>query len=884
MEGATLGQDSDFVLSGSWECVDMENVEDEPVLESNAVAPVACPREAMGSPMRKYRAVGAHAEKQGVYSIEEAQSAFSWNDLFQASPSQACRKTPTAREIAKVENSQVESTKRKGWFSWLHGVPEVAQDLSHIPREPLRESVGQDAASSLQEHPENMVEAWALHSDADMHRSAHTEVQACGAIGNDEPAWNANQTVPVTEETREPTLAEVTETSYLPSAFLEHAVCPPASIAAEVGNNYPATYNEFESASEFAAEVGHNYPATYNEFESAREFAAEVGHNYPATYNEFESASEFATEVGHNYPATHNEFESASEFAAEVGHDYPATYNYQQHTTLTPLSPSAPIATVSVGSHGSETSGVVGSEMSGRDICREHLAAAASDCHQGALARDLLDTQPLAERFEDTQPLAERFEDTQPFAGGSNCQDREGMTLLLCTEEGEENESEEEQGQDKEDVEIGEDEHEYKDGDEREDEGEEEDAHYDKEFQEDVEVALADVQEEPGERAAGAAEADDNRSVSRYTQVDRDAVEPYAAKLMQAADIPSRNKGSAVEFRRLIDEACDLTSDSLLQRSMKKAAQEFRQSNERLGRIALDRLIAKVVFDKIANLFTDFQQTEESCLRTREMSHRYSQVFLRMYLHDPPCPKLAELPDELRPAASKYDADVQSRLKTCWCRFLESHSMNTDLRAVRLRDLLDGRLHNRLNGMSRRVRKGAKTDVSNLSADSERTALVNSFTEWLTPKMTSEMTVRHYSRCLRDFLNKRNSPETMANKQCANAPDHYQQYHQATLGHFSRFWTSNEGARTRWQRYVKHIQELVQQFQQYLKGIALKNKTRSSYVAIIQSLFGLPAQRASGVSSDMSPRSLVDTGLTIDGLSMIDRAALKHFRDFWATR
>lgn len=353
---------------------------------------------------------------------------------------------------------------------------------------------------------------------------------------------------------------------------------------------------------------------------------------------------------------------------------------------------------------------------------------------------------------------------------------------------------------------------------------------------------------------------------------------------MQAADIPSRNRGSAVEFRRLIDEACDLTSDSVMQRSMKKAAKEFRQSNERHGRIALDRLIAKVVFDQIANLFTDFQQTEKSCLGTRETSHRYSQAFLRMYLHDPPCPKLAKLPDELRPAASKFDADVQSRLKTCWCRFLESQSMNTDLRAVRLRDLLDGRLHNRLNGMSGRVRKGAKTDESNFSADSERTALVNSFTEWLTPKMTSEMTVRHYSRCLRDFLNKRNSPETMANKQCANAPDHYQQYHQATLVQFSRFWTANEGARTRWQRYVKRIQELVQQFRRYLNGIALRNKTRSSYVASIQSLFGLPAQRASGVCSDMSPRSLVDTGLAMDGLSMIDRAALQHFRDFWGTR
>ena len=67
-----------------------------------------------------------------------------------------------------------------------------------------------------------------------------------------------------------------------------------------------------------------------------------------------------------------------------------------------------------------------------------------------------------------------------------------------------------------------------------------------------------------------------NRGVDRYTQEDQEVMEPCVAKLMQAADIPSRKRGSAAEFRRFIDDACELKSCK--KTSIRKASKEFRQS------------------------------------------------------------------------------------------------------------------------------------------------------------------------------------------------------------------------------------------------------------------------------------------------------------------
>jgi len=346
-----------------------------------------------------------------------------------------------------------------------------------------------------------------------------------------------------------------------------------------------------------------------------------------------------------------------------------------------------------------------------------------------------------------------------------------------------------------------------------------------------------------------------------------------------------------------------LSENSHMQRSIRKASSGFTHAQQGRRRVALDRLIAKLVFEQFTNRFTDFQQTEESCPK-RETSQRYSQAFLRLYLADPPCPKLAEL--HLRSAATKWDADALSKLKITWIRFLEATTapVQSNMRAMRLRDLLDERLHNRFSMTSgnlnayrpakrsrssgsaagavpKRARKDARALVSKVSANSERAALVRSFAKWLTPKMKSEKTVPLYSRYLREFLSKRTSPETMAEKQIANVSN-LNPSQQATLSHFSRFWASKPHVRRQWQQYVKLHQELLQQFQQYLEDIAsLNDNTRHCYLVCIRDFLGLPSKQAI-VCTDICSRSILDPECTkkIAGLSNSQRAALSHFRAF----
>lgn len=95
---AAFGQDLDSETSSDWEYVDMEDVEDNRNLESSGGEPSAYPREASGSPMKKYRAVGAQAERQGSPCIEEAQSACMQEDQQPEATSCQTVETPSIRQ------------------------------------------------------------------------------------------------------------------------------------------------------------------------------------------------------------------------------------------------------------------------------------------------------------------------------------------------------------------------------------------------------------------------------------------------------------------------------------------------------------------------------------------------------------------------------------------------------------------------------------------------------------------------------------------------------------------------------------------------------------------------------------------------------------------